>query len=180
LGIPDEARVILSVATIDRQIKRVDYLLRETASLDNSIYLLVAGHKSADTPELEREAEQLIPGRWKFVTWPHERVGSLYGGSDIFVLTSLREAFGRVIVEALLGGLPTITHNGPVFRWVTEGTSARTIDMASEGSLARELSEVLGKPAHEPVPEAAAVRFSWEHLIEDYVRMYSRIATTDN
>ena len=34
-------------------------------------------------------------------------------------------------------GLPVIIHNGPVFRWVARETSARLIDMGSNGRLSK-------------------------------------------
>ncbi len=176
LGIREETRVVLSVATIDRATKRIDYLLREIADLDGSTYLLVAGQKSAETPGLEKEAERLIPGRWRFVTWPQERVHLLYGAADVFVLASLVEAFGRVIVEASLSGLPTIIHNGPIFRWVADGTQTRTIDMSAKGSLSRMLREVLSSRRPSSDRNEAASKFAWDYLIPEYVRMYTQVA----
>jgi glycosyltransferase involved in cell wall biosynthesis len=174
LGIPQKARVVLSVATIDRATKRIDYLLREVARLDSSTYLLVAGQKSSDTPELENEAERLIPGRWRFVSWPQEKVNDLYGTADVFVLTSLIEAFGRVTVEALLTGLPAIIHNGPIFRWVAEGSAAQCINMAVDGELSKAIEAAQSMPVS-PSRDPAAERFSWQNLAVQYVDMYQTI-----
>jgi glycosyltransferase involved in cell wall biosynthesis len=178
LGIPQKARVVLSVATIDRATKRIDYLLREVARLDSSTYLLVAGQKSSDTPELENEAERLIPGRWRFVSWPQEKVNDLYGTADVFVLTSLIEAFGRVTVEALLTGLPAIIHNGPIFRWVAEGSTAQCINMAMDGELSKAIEAAQSLPVASS-GDLAAERFAWECLVPQYLQMYSDMMGRD-
>ncbi len=176
LGIPKDARVVLTVAILDRETKRIDYLIRELSKLDPPIWLLAAGQKTADTPGLEQEAERLLSGRWRFVSWPHERVHLLYGAADIFVLTSLVEAFGRVIIEALLSGLPVIIHNGPIFKWVADRTSAVAVDMSVENALFRALTKVLGNEETPKERHDSAIRFGWESLIPKYVRMYTCVA----
>jgi glycosyltransferase involved in cell wall biosynthesis len=178
LRIPDDARVVLTVATLDRETKRIDYLIRELSRLDQPVLLLAAGQKTPDTPGLEQEADHLLAGRWRFVSWPQERVHLLYGAADIFVLTSLVEAFGRVIIEALLTGLPAIIQDGPVFKWVAEGSLAETIDMSVEGRLTDALIRLFQRRTNGNSRSIVVSRFGWDKLIPQYVDMYERIISS--
>jgi 1,2-diacylglycerol 3-alpha-glucosyltransferase len=176
LGIPDGAKVVLTVAALNRWHKRIDYIVKEIASTDDSIWLVAAGQRTEETGFLEEEAERFLPGRWRFVTWPHDKVRFLYAASDVFVLASLTEGFGLVIVEAMLSGLPVIIHNGPVFQWIAQGTSAQVIDMGTEGELARAFDGVLSQSNYPSSRDEALRRFSWETLIPQYIKMYEQIA----
>ena len=178
LGIPEEVKVVLTVGALQREHKRIEHLIREVSMINDTIWLLAAGQRTAETPLLEEEAERLLPSRYRFVSWPHERVPLLYASADIFVLASLTEGFGLVIVEAILSGLPVVIHNGPVFQWIAQGTSARLINMANEGELTQVLEEVLAEGNHPSSREEAIRRFSWEALIPQYLRMYERVIGT--
>jgi len=175
LGIPQEAKVILTVAIIDRQTKRIDYLIRELSALERPVWLLAAGQRTNESDSLEREASLLLKGRCRFVSWPREKIPFLYGAADFFVLTSLVEAFGLVTIEAMLSGLPVIIHNGPVFKWISEGTSAILTDMSVKGNLRDVLERVLSLKEFPSSRAVAAGRFAWEVLVPQYIRMYQQV-----
>lgn len=176
LGIPQDATVVLTVGMLDRKEKRIDYIIREVSGLKDSVWLLAAGFRSKETPSIEAEAKQLLPGRCQFISWPHAQVHRLYHSADVFVLASMKEAFGLVTVEAMLSGLPVIIHNSPVFKWIAAGTSARVIDMSLEGELRRVLKETLSQNGHTSSREEAVRRFSWEVILPDYIKMYEKVA----
>jgi glycosyltransferase involved in cell wall biosynthesis len=179
LGIPPNARVVLSVAAVKREHKRIDYLIEETAQLGADVWIVVAGQRTDDTSYLESLAERRMPGRWRFVSWPHERVAELYGAADVFALCSLTEAFGLVAIEAMLSELPVVMHHGSVFQWLAQGTSTHLVDMGSPGSLVVAFKEVWLKAASSDrstalhqAREVARQRFSWETLMSQYLEMY--------
>lgn len=183
LAIPDDARVVLSLAAIKTEHKRVDHLIEETSRLEGNVWLLVAGQRTEETPSLEALAEARMPGRWRFVSWPHERVPELCGTADVFALCSLTEAFGLVTIEAMLSGLSVIVHNGPVFRWLVEGTDTALVDMAEPGALTsalRETFEALASKEGLASRTAAARtavegRFGWTALAPAYSEMYTAV-----
>jgi 1,2-diacylglycerol 3-alpha-glucosyltransferase len=175
LGIPEEVKVILTVGALKREHKRIDYLIREISKMDESVWLLAAGQKTDETLLLEEEAVNLLPGRWRFVSSPHEKVNLLYGAADVFVLASLTEGFGLVTVEAMLSGLPAIIHQNTVNRWITDGTSVRLINMVVDGELRKVLQEVLHNGDEASSREKAKERFSWERLIPFYLEMYKQL-----
>jgi 1,2-diacylglycerol 3-alpha-glucosyltransferase len=176
LRIPKNANVVLTVAALNRGDKRLDYLIKEVAALDESFWLLAAGQRTADTQSLEEQAEHMIPGRWRFVSWPQEDVPLLYGASDLFVLASLAEGFGLVTVEAMLSGLPAIIHNGPIFQWIAESSRVQTVDMSLDGALRAAIPKALSGIDRVNSREIAKERFSWDSLVPDYLRMYQAVA----
>jgi len=173
LEIPADAFVVLSVGAIQREHKRMDYLIREVSGSRPDVWLLVAGQETADTAGLRELAQSLIPDRWRFVSWPHDRMARLYAAADVFVLASLREGFGMVILEAMASGLPTLLHDDALFRWMTGGSpDARFVDMRCEGLLRNELQGSRPLSPSAVQRNAVASRFSWEVLLPDYIATY--------
>jgi 1,2-diacylglycerol 3-alpha-glucosyltransferase len=173
LGIPENARVILTVATLKREHKRIDYLIREVAAFGEPIYLLAAGQRTNETPSLEEEAERLLTGRWRFVSWPHEAIYLLYGTADVFALTSLTEGLPIVLLEAMASGLAIITHDGPLYRWVLGKSKTQIVDMTQEGSLTRAIGSC--NSSAQGTRDEVLRRFSWEALVPQYLRMYEGV-----
>lgn len=176
LGIPEDVPVVLTCAVLNCSHKRIDYVMRETASLDDHIWFVAAGQRTDETSSLEEEATCLLPGRHRFVSWSHSRMPLLYAAADVFVLGSLSEGFGLVTIEAMASGLPVIIHNGPAFLWIAAGSDVRCINMAEAGALTRTLEDVLSNGCRPDVRSTAIRRFSWEALIPNYLDMYNKIA----
>jgi len=100
------------------QVKRVELLLRATAALRDrgaDCVCLIAGTGDADyeahlrglVQEL-RLADQVV---FTGAVSGEEKL-SLYQAADVFVLPSLQENFGMVLVEALACGTPVVTTRG--------------------------------------------------------------------
>ena len=174
LGIPQDAKVVLTVAALSRRHKRIDYVMRELSTMPESIWFLAAGQRTDETPSLELEADHLLPSRWKFVSWPHEQIPNLFGASDVFVLGSLTEGFGLCIIEAMLSGLPVVLHNSPIFQWVGRGAAVWHVDMSARGEMMRAVEHALCDGCRSEVEETSK-RFSWDALIPKYIRMYEQV-----
>jgi len=180
LGIPENAWVVLTSAALNRSHKRIDYLLREMAALKYAAWFVAAGQVTDETLSLEREANCLLPGRFRFVTWPHHKMPLLYGAADIFALASLSEGFGIVTIEAMASGLPVIIHNGPEFRWIAEESGVRCINMSERGALTKALEEALSDGFKFEAHRDAVRRFSWETLIPNYIEMYEKMTSVQD
>lgn len=179
LGLPRDRRIVLSVGNLDMRPKRMDYLVREVATLEPRPYLVMLGQTDSDTPQLAALAESLlgVDGH-RISTVPRELLWSYYAAADAFALASLREGFGLVYLEALAAGLPVVAHEFDVARFVLgdEGTFA---DLTQPGSLASALVTVLTQAD----PRAAwrrrdyvRDRFDWSVLGPRYVRIFQDIA----
>jgi glycosyltransferase involved in cell wall biosynthesis len=144
------------------------------AALKYAAWFVAAGQVTDETLSLEREANCLLPGRFRFVTWPHDKMPLLYGAADIFALGSLSEGFGMVTIEAMSSGLPVIIHNGPEFRWIADESGVRCINMSESGAFTKALEEALADGSKFDARSDAVKRFSWKTLIPSYVEMYEK------
>jgi glycosyltransferase involved in cell wall biosynthesis len=176
-GVPQDQFVVLSVTTLNRQHKRVDYLIEESAALGGNPLLWIDGslHPDGD-PSLVDMATVKLGSRFRRTHVASQKVGELLKLADVFVSSALVESFGMAIVEAMFCGLPVVTHDSPHFRWLTNGV-AHFVDMTKPGNLARFLSEAMRSPGllrSGTELRAAARRFDWQEIGGDYLEMYSR------
>lgn len=148
LGISRDAIVILCVAAIKREHKRIDYLLAEFARLIEScpqlpVHLVVAGGAEAETDELVELGRKTLGDRFTpLVRFPRHRMAELYRAADVFTLCSLREMMPIALVEATASGLPCVVHNHPILRWIAGSGEQAVIDMSAGGALADALREL--------------------------------------
>jgi glycosyltransferase involved in cell wall biosynthesis len=100
-GLPIERFIILSVAALNMHHKRLDYLIREVAALqDNTLFLCMAGEPTFESAKLRELAAELLPGSHAFMTVSRAKIPELLAAADLFVLTSLHEGFGMALIEA--------------------------------------------------------------------------------
>jgi 1,2-diacylglycerol 3-alpha-glucosyltransferase len=182
LGIPRGMPVVLSVGSIDTDVKRMDYVVRECAALKRPVFLLLLGQQDAASRSIYQLAsEKLGPGRFAILTVAREVIYDYYALADVFVLASLREGFGLVFLEALACGVPVITHDYDVSRFVLQD-QANLADLSRPGVLASTLEKVLAERQTDAARSARVdyVRrhYSAETLKESYRRMFLEVCGT--
>lgn len=181
LLLPLDRPIILSIGTINKSHKRMDYVIREMAALNAPRpYLILLGQQDDETPEIRHLADNLLGSEnFQIRTVPHQEVAGYYQASDVFVLASLGEGFGRVFLEAMAYDLPSLAHDCALTRYVL-GTSGILADFEQIGSLSRLICQVLEQDLDLPSPtqrqETAFERFSWQHLRPQYVNMLQSCA----
>ncbi len=183
LGLPTDRPILLSVGWIARQHKRMDYVIEEVAALpEPRPFLQLLGAMDAESEELVALArEKLGAGNFAVASVPPEAVADYYRAADAFVLGSLVEGFGRVYLEALSHGLPTIGHRHPVIEYVL-GDAGIVADLSKPGGLSALLENLPWDSPHraeEAMNRWRSIRdrFSWEVLSRDYVAMFRSVAT---
>ena len=180
LGLAPERELVLSVAALNVWHKRLDYVIREVASLEPQPHLVLLGQFEDETPAvLELAASLLGPGGFTARTVAPGAVADYYRCADAFVLGSLHEASGRVLLEALGRGLPTLCHDSEVTRFVT-GEHGLRADLSRPGAL-RELLTTLRRDGLDRDRRLAQHRFAreqfgWETLLPRYVEMIEACA----
>lgn len=176
LNLPINRPILLSVGAINKFHKRMDYVIREVASLpEPRPYLVLLGQTDEETHEIVALANQQlgIAGFYINTIFPTE-VRKYYQVADIFVLASLKEGLPRVTLEAMAYGLPCLAHDYEITRFVF-GEEALLGNFEMPGTLARLIPQALlesqdvakGYQRHRIIYQ----RFSWQSLHQQYVDM---------
>ena len=152
LGIPRDKRVLLGVGAITRK-KNWIRVLEIMMSLDEDIIFVLVG-SGDQLSEIKSRTELLkLAGR---VIIAGEKSGLLlseyYKATDIFILPSLYDQFGFVVVEALSSGLPVICSKYAGSRcFIKDGYNGYVIDpdddFSSSINSALSNSEEMGRNA---------------------------------
>ena len=186
LGLPEDRTIVLSVAALNRQVKRLDYLIEEVAALPQPRpFVLMVGEGDADTPTLRSLTHQRLgEDGFDIRTVRPVEVPDLYRASDVFVLASLVESQGRALIEAAANGIPCVAHDYPITRYALADYGIFG-DFTRSGSLTGLLREHaaanpeiihgLARAARRHVYE----RFSWERLRPRYVELLKDVARAE-
>lgn len=176
LGLPEKQHIILSVGAINNFHKRMDYIIREIATLPAPRpYLLLLGQQEAESSEIFQLGNSLLgTDCFQIRTVAAHQVADYYKAADAFVLASLKEGFGRVFLEAMSYGLPCLAHDYEVTRFIL-GHEGYLANFELTGSLASLISQVLTEGDEESKRyfrhHSIYERFSWEKLRPAYVQM---------
>lgn len=175
-GLPVDRPLLLSVGMLDSTVKRMDYLIREIASLAGARpFLLLAGANSAETPRILAAARDALgEGGFTARMFAPDELRLVYRAADAFALASLREGFGIAMVEALGAGLPCVLHDTPNTAYIA-GTHALRGDLTRPGGMAPLIAAALRTPRDEGAMlrrhEWVWRRFSWETLRSNYAEL---------
>lgn len=168
-GLPLGQTIILCCAAIRRFHKRIDVLLQGFAELcrqtGTDAILVIAGGREPDTDDLVAEGTALLGDRVRFLPdLARETMPDLYRCADAFVLASLYEMFGIVLLEALATGLPVLCNDTPAFRAIV-GPGGLFADLTEPASIARGLSDLL-----QPATRAELAEAGRAHVAQHYSR----------
>ncbi len=163
--------------------KGLSYLLRAMAQLRSDLpdARLLIGGDGADRPALEREACSLgLADRVEFVGAVSDSA-AFYRRLDCFVLPSLDEAFGLVVLEAMAAGLPVVgTRVGGIPEILEDGSQGRLVAPADSHALAGAIRELCADPLRrQRMGEAArrqARRFDIGHTVKALQAAYEELA----
>lgn len=148
LGIPHDAFVILTVGSVKKSHKRMDYFIDEMSKLKQRVpkplYFVIAGARDSETDGVIRMGqEKLGKDLVVMLDISRELMPQLYSAADVFVSCSLLEAFGTVLIEAMSCKLPVVCNNYESFGWIVQDGGER-IDMGKDGVLSDVIERYLG------------------------------------
>ncbi len=114
-------------------------------------------------------AADLLPGRFLRLLLPPAEMHRLYRCADVLLHASLEESFGNIYTEALACGLPIVTHDYSLTRWVL-ADHGYLVDAESQEELVHGLTTALaeGPGAAQTRAAYAADRFAWRKIAGDY------------
>ena len=185
LGIPAEAVVVAAVGSLIKR-KGHDVLLRALRQIDPSIDLrLLVASDGTERQALERLSDELgLKARVHFLGY-FDDIAGVYRSSDMVVLASRGDAFGLVLAEAGLFGLPVIsTKVGGIPEVIADGITGILVPPDDPGALAAAITRLakdtgyraaLGKAAKERVERM----FGRQRMAAEFQDTYERLARID-
>ncbi len=168
-------KVLLCVGLIDKKRKNTGYLVQEVAKLPSEWSLLLIG-QVADKEVIDN-GKKLLKDRLIQKQLPRNLVPEVYALADLFVLASINEGFGIVIIEAMRAGLPVIVHDRELFRWILKDDSS-CINMSKPGTLADFINDKINNDntffdiRAKQNMSIFKREYSWESLKYKYQKLY--------
>ena len=149
LDIPPDSLVVGYVGWLI-PIKGVTYLVSAMAKVaekyPKSILVLVGkgDDKGEEEVHLRKQVEDVgLAGKVRFLGWRPD-VDEVMGCFDIFVLPSLNEGMGRVLVEAMAAGLPIVASRvGGIPDLVKDGQNGLLVPPADAPALTKAIYDLL-------------------------------------
>ncbi|HBK86978.1 MAG TPA: hypothetical protein DDZ53_13200 [Firmicutes bacterium] len=145
LGLADSVPVIITVARL-ASVKGLQYAIAASAELKNRglpfTWLFVG--QGPELASLQAQAKEL--GLTNEIRWLgfQEDIPGLLAAADVFVLPSLQEALGLVVLEAMAAGLPVIaSHVGGIPELINDGQQGLLVLPADSAELARAVAPLL-------------------------------------
>jgi glycosyltransferase involved in cell wall biosynthesis len=184
LGIRDGETVIGIVGRLfDWQKRHSDLLaaFRLLCDRRDDLRLLIVGDGPDGELLQDRAAELGIAGRVIFAGYQAD-TRPYYTVMDVFALSSLHEAFGLVLVEAMYARLPVVaTRAGGIPTIVVDNETGFLVSPSDPPALADRLLALIGDPAlRRQFGEAgfarAHQRFSARRYVDDVDRLYQKLA----
>jgi glycosyltransferase involved in cell wall biosynthesis len=93
---------------------------------------------------------------------PQSRLPSLYSAADVLVLTSTREGWPNVVLEALSCGTPVVSFDvGAVSEMLSDPSVGRVVGQRDPKLLAAAVRSLLAAPEARDAARRHAARFDW-------------------
>ena len=123
----------------------------------------------AEIARLDLRERVSLPGYGDPAPW--------YERASCFAMTSTRETFGLVLIEALAAGLPVVTTaSGGPEEILENGRYGRIVREADETAFAAALDAALLEPGDRAARIARAQEFSMDTCVEAYQALFYEIA----
>jgi glycosyltransferase involved in cell wall biosynthesis len=186
LGLPSEARIVLTVARLEHQKGHLHLLaaIPSVRARHPDTYFVWVGEGTLHSELREKLHEQGSDGFVRMVG-SRSDVADLMGGSDVLVLPSLFEGLPLVILEAMSIGLPVVgTNVCGTAEAIEDGVTGRLVPPRDPLALAASIVDVLDQPglasaraeaARQRVEQEFSARRMGQEVARVYMEVLSRI-----
>ena len=177
---PHDGFVIITVARLEK-VKGTEYLIGAFArlSLLGRLSLVIIGDGS-ERKNLENLVKKLnLEERVEFLgEIPNERIPEYLAGADCFVLPSLKEGFGIVVLEAMAAGVPVVASKvGGIMDIIEDGKTGLLVEPGNSEDIAKAIRE-----AHSGRKffKADLEKYNWQNIAERVFKIYENIISRRN
>ena len=163
--------IVLAVGALDSW-KRLDLAVKAVSKLEKGSLLLIG--RGGEESKLMKLAGELLPNRFKIMSFPHKDMPKVYQAADIFTYpTSSQESFGISLVEAMASGLPVVATKDPIRKEIV-GNAGILVDPTDTNAYAKALEKAL-KTNWGNKSRKQAEKFSWDIIAEQYQKLFYEI-----
>ena len=144
LGLKEDLIYTISTGRLVKR-KGFDFLIKSIAKTDKNIHALILGDGPEKENLLNLATESGVSDRVHLLGFVSEEKKFQYlDNSDVYVLSSVHEGFGIVLIEAMMVGLPIIsTDNGGQVDFVTEGINGYLVTFGDVDKMVESINKVL-------------------------------------
>ena len=164
-------RLVLAVGNLDFHFKRQQLVIEAVSRLEN-VDLLILG-KGEGKEELQKIAEEKMPGRCMIKGVHYTETPMYYQSADVFTLASLYEPFGIVYIEAMAAGLPVVTTDDEVRREIIQDAGI-VCDVEDAKQYADCLQKAMETDWGEK-PQKRAAFYDYSNIGEQYHQLFERL-----
>ena len=194
-GIKDGQIFILSVGSyhIKKGYEYIPCAIKYLRNLNYDIKWLIIG-KGMDKIKpliIENDVSQQIifeeeitftnlPKDNEVPSFPDRSLVSIYKSADLFVMPSIIETFGMVLIEAMAAGLPIITTNAPGCRDVVSNNyNGILVAPKNPEALAKGILRVIENPGLKNSliknGKNSIIKYDWGNITQEYEHLYYHI-----
>jgi N-acetyl-alpha-D-glucosaminyl L-malate synthase BshA len=175
----ENSLIIISVAELHER-KGLKYLIEaipEVSAKFPNIKLVIVG-EGPERNELEKLVKKLGIENHVTLTGRQKEIPKLLKCADIFVLPSRREAFGLVILEAMITGLPVIASaTGGIPEIITDKKTGILVEPKNSAEISAALIDLIAHPEKRQKLSAAGEKlvhekFEAKKMAEEYEKIY--------
>ena len=168
-GIPEDAFVILSVASFWTEGKGLSMLLELSEKLPPKTVLVLGGQDL----EQVKKPNVICFNR----TESQEQLASLYSTADVFINASIEETFGLTTAEAMACGTPAIVFNSTACPEIVDEHTGIVAEHTAEGLLEAVLQiREKGKDAYrDACVKRVKEHFDEKRMVKEYLALYRSI-----
>ena len=164
-------------------VKGYEYFVKAAIELikkRDDIYFVLAGDGPLRQKYLEMISQAGVEERFHVIGWQENTVATIKA-LDVFVLPSLNEGMGRVLVEAMFLEKPVIATRVGGVPSVVLGGAGLLIDPASSSAIENAINMLMEDPATardmaRKAHEKAANEYSAEKMVEDLDGLYKELS----
>lgn len=170
---PHAGFVVMTVARLEK-VKGIDYLIKAITNLQFTNFQLLIIGDGSERRNLENLTEKLgLRERVKFLgEIPNERVPEYLAAADCFVLPSLKEGFGIVILEAQAAGIPVIgTRVGGILDLIENGKTGLLVEPADSQAIAEAIEKIY---SGFKFPQINLEKYNWQSIADKVYETYFR------
>jgi len=179
LNLPQDKKIILTVGNLE-PVKGQKYLVEAVQRIvreRKDVLCVIVGAGKLRTA-LERQIRSLGLGDYVVLAGgkPHNEIPLWMNACDLFALTSLRESFGVVQIEAMACGKPVVaTRNGGSEEVVPSNEYGLLVEPADPKDLAEKILVALDREWDQRAILAYVERYTWEGIAKEIMEVYTKI-----